>query len=51
LLLSPGIVRYVLTDDDLAVWVARLDDLFALVPGGSGGRSRDGGRVRTSAAY
>jgi SRSO17 transposase len=28
-----GIVRLVLTDDDLAAWVAGLDDLFALVAG------------------
>jgi hypothetical protein len=31
--LASGIVRLVLTDDDLVAWVAGLDDLFALVAG------------------
>jgi hypothetical protein len=40
----------VLTGDDLAAWIAGLNDLFALVVAGFTGSSRGGGPMRACVA-
>ena len=40
------VCRFMLTDDDLAVWIAGLDDLFALVAGRVEPRRQAGAYVR-----